>query len=129
MSTSKRVSSPPSTPTPTTTKTKTTPTPTTTTPATTPASPTPLQHEEEEDDGEISRGSASPTNSEMLGDAEEAEEELQDLMVRKIQSIYRARRARILMKQLIKANYVKELDEDTGHFLYRNKRTGEVQVG
>ena len=54
--------------------------------------------------------------------ADELEEEAQDTAVRKIQSIYRARRARNLMKQLIKANYVKEYDEETGYFFYRNKR-------
>ena len=58
---------------------------------------------------------------------DEIEEELQDQLIRKIQSMYRAKRARALMKQLIKANYVKEYDEDTGYFFYRNKRTGEVQ--
>jgi len=50
-------------------------------------------------------------------------------MIRKIQSMYRAKRARALMKQLIKANYVKEYDEETGYFFYRNKRTGEVREG
>ena len=34
--------------------------------------------------------------------------------MRKIQSMWRAKRARQLMKQLIRANYVKEYDEDTG---------------
>ena len=61
------------------------------------------------------------------GDAEEELEELQDVMIRKIQALYRKKRARALLKQLIKANYVKEYDEETGHFLYRNKRTGEKQ--
>ena len=60
-------------------------------------------------------------------DAEEELEELQDLMIRKIQSMFRATRARALLKQLIRANYVKEFDGDTGQFLYRNKRTGETQ--
>ena len=64
---------------------------------------------------------------EFAASQEELEEERQDQCIRKIQSMYRAKRARALMKQLIKANYVKEYDEETGYFFYRNKRTGEVQ--
>jgi len=80
-----------------------------------------------DEDGNNSDGNNSDGSDLNEPDEEELLEELQDQMVRKIQSIYRSRRARILMKQLIKANYVKEIDPDSGHFCYRNKRTGDIQ--
>ena len=59
--------------------------------------------------------------------AEELEEERQDAAVRIIQRAYRGKRALQLLKQLVRANYVKIRDpEFENSFLYKNKTTGEL---
>ena len=60
--------------------------------------------------------------------AEELEEERQDDAVRLIQNAYRAKRARIFLRALIRANYVKIRYPDyEGEYLYKNKTTGEIR--
>lgn len=60
--------------------------------------------------------------------AEELEEERQDDAVRLIQNAYRAKRARIFLRALIRANYVKIRNPDyEGEYLYKNKTTGEIR--
>ncbi|CAM9298189.1 unnamed protein product [Ectocarpus sp. 13 AM-2016] len=59
-------------------------------------------------------------------DEEELEEERQDEAVRLIQGLFRAKRARYVIRELIKANYVKEIDSLSGEPIYRNRRTGYI---
>ncbi|CAM9421334.1 unnamed protein product, partial [Discosporangium mesarthrocarpum] len=59
-------------------------------------------------------------------DEEELEEERQDSAAVLIQGLFRAKRARKLVRELVKSNFVKEIDPRTGRHLYRNRRTGEV---
>ena len=59
--------------------------------------------------------------------AEELQEEQEDAAIRIIQRAYRGKRAMQLLKQLIRANYVKIRDPDFENgFLYKNKTTGNV---
>ncbi|CAM9314409.1 unnamed protein product [Ectocarpus fasciculatus] len=59
-------------------------------------------------------------------DEEELEEERQDEAVRLIQGLFRAKRARYVIRELVKANYVKEIDSLSGEPIYRNRRTGYI---
>mmetsp|Transcript_37602 Transcript_37602/g.101955 ORF Transcript_37602/g.101955 Transcript_37602/m.101955 type:complete len:863 (-) Transcript_37602:894-3482(-) len=59
---------------------------------------------------------------------EEIEEERMDAAVRLIQGLYRSRKAKRVIRDLVRANYVKEYDKDTGFYVYRNKSTGKVQT-
>lgn len=59
--------------------------------------------------------------------AEELQEEQEDAAIRIIQRAYRGKRAIQLLKQLIRANYVKIRDPDFENgFLYKNKATGNI---
>lgn len=60
--------------------------------------------------------------------AEEIEEERQDAAVRLLQNAYRAKRARQLLRELIRQNYVKLLDRSTMTYYYKNKTTGEINA-
>lgn len=61
--------------------------------------------------------------------AEELEEERQDAAVRHIQRAYRVRRARQLLRHLIRANYVKIKDPEFElGLVYKNKTTGEIRT-
>lgn len=60
--------------------------------------------------------------------AEELEEELQDEAARYIQTAFRAKMARNLLKTLIRQNYVKLKDRNTNIYYYKNKTTGETSV-
>ncbi|CAM9519588.1 unnamed protein product, partial [Ectocarpus sp. 8 AP-2014] len=59
-------------------------------------------------------------------DEEELEEERRDEAVRLIQGLFRAKRARYVIRELIKANYVKEIDSISGEPIYRNRHTGYI---
>ncbi|CAM9743982.1 unnamed protein product, partial [Ectocarpus fasciculatus] len=50
----------------------------------------------------------------------------QDEAVRLIQGLFRAKRARYVIRELVKANYVKEIDSLSGEPIYRNRRTGYI---
>ena len=64
----------------------------------------------------------------MVLSAEELEEERQDIAVRRIQNAYRSRRGRMMLRAMIRANYVKIRNLDFGgEFLYKNKMTGEIR--
>merc|ERR1711938_262770 len=63
---------------------------------------------------------------ELEATAEELEEERQDEAVRLLQGLYRARKARRMMREMVRANFIKEYDPETEFFVYRNKRTNEV---
>lgn len=58
---------------------------------------------------------------------EELEEERMDVAVRLIQDLYRKRRGRKLLREMVRANFIKEYDQETGEFFYKNIRTGKTQ--
>ena len=59
--------------------------------------------------------------------AEEAQEELEDLCVRVLQRAYRRKRGRRALREMVRANFVKEYDQETGEFFYKNVRSGAIQ--
>ena len=69
---------------------------------------------------------AEEEEGELQATAEELEEERQDEAVRLLQGLYRARKARRTLREMVRANFVKEYNPETEYFQYRNKRTGEV---
>ena len=74
--------------------------------------------EEDEDDDGLDANVAT---------AEELEEERQDEAVRVLQNLYRRRKGRKLLKEMVRANFVKEYDQESGEFVYKNVRTGQIQ--
>jgi hypothetical protein len=59
---------------------------------------------------------------------EEMEEERQDAAARLIQTAYRRKMARDMLKVMIRQNFVKMKDRDTGLYFYKNRTTGETMV-
>ena len=59
---------------------------------------------------------------------EELEEERQDIAARYIQSAYRAKMARDTLKLMIRQNFVKLKDRQTGVYYYKNRTSGETMV-
>lgn len=57
---------------------------------------------------------------------EELEEERQDTAARLIQTAYRRKMASDLLKAMIRQNFVKLKDRDTGVYYYKNRTSGEI---
>mmetsp|Transcript_31265 Transcript_31265/g.99336 ORF Transcript_31265/g.99336 Transcript_31265/m.99336 type:complete len:944 (-) Transcript_31265:177-3008(-) len=55
---------------------------------------------------------------------EELEEERQDAAARLLQGLYRAKRARRIIRELVKTNYLKIYDPEFERYFYKNKKTG-----
>jgi len=84
---------------------------------------------EGEGEGEGDAGDAAEEEEDLLGaTAEELLEEEMDVAVRVIQDLYRRRRGMKLLRELVRANFMKEYDQEKGEFFYRNVRTGKVQL-
>jgi hypothetical protein len=78
--------------------------------------------------GKKKNSKAAAVEEELELSEEELEEEIQDEAARYIQTAFRAKMARNLLKSLIRQNYVKLKDRQTNIYYYKNKTTGETNV-
>lgn len=82
----------------------------------------------EEENGQHQSNEAPDENGEIGASEEEALEEIMDSAVRLLQGLYRARKARRALQDLVRASFVKEYDKENDRFLYRNKLNGHVSA-